>query len=480
MSKYPWAIEVKQPVIPGFYPDPSVVRVGDTYYVANSSFEYLPGVPIHASKDLVTFNFVGNALHRSDQVDLSGQSNSMGIFAPTLRHYGGKFYMITTLTDGKWQLLVTADEIEGPWSEPIRIPLQGIDPDLAWDQDGNCVVTFASLELQGIGQALVNPSTGEITSKPELVWRGTGGKFPEGPHLYQIGDWWYLLIAEGGTERGHSVTVARSRNYDGPFEPAPNSPLLSNRGTDFTIQNTGHGDLVELVDGTWAMVFHGTRPSGSSPEWHVLGRETCAVTIKWIDGWPALGEPIEGRMEIRNEILDSDSDLPNDWISPNIFPKEFLVKKPNGLGFTGFIGRRQIAKYFDLVVELLVPDGSEGGIEIRIDSRHWLRLYINSQRVQSIWGIGDHTFEIGEANAKPYQKLRLKATKVAGGFHDPIGPDLLIASVIESNSTETELARLDGRYISTEVAGGMTGRLLGIFADGEAILRSWNLEWKEV
>jgi xylan 1,4-beta-xylosidase len=477
VPKYQGAVEVKTPVIPGFYPDPSIVRVGDTYYIANSSFEYGPNVPIHSSTDLVNFSLAGHGLPTAREADLRGQGDSLGTFAPTLRYHNGKFYMITTLVDDKWQVLVSAEDVAGPWSEPIRIPLQGIDPDLAWDDEGNCIVTFASLEVRGIGQSLINHETGEILTETKRVWQGTGGKFPEGPHLYRIGDWWYLLIAEGGTERGHAVTVARSKNYDGPFESPPVSPLLSNRGTDLPVQNTGHADLVQRPDGSWAMVFHGTRPRGASPEWHVLGRETFAVEIDWVDGWPVVSGTIEGKPQLPSEILNQDSNLPADWIAPANWPSELVSKTPQGLRFNGFVARRQLAKKFDLLAELAVPAGSPAGLEVRIDSRHWIRIGFQGDEVQVNWGIGDHQFLVGSAAAEPNQQLRVQAIELEGGFHAPVGPDQLIFSVVSAAGAETELARIDGRYISTEVAGGMTGRVLGVYAQSEAYLRKWHLNW---
>jgi len=226
--KYPSALDIQLPIIPGFYPDPSIVRVDDTYYLANSSFEYAPGVPIHSSKNLIDWKFEGHSLPTRAQANLDGMGNSMGIFAPTLRHHDGKFFMITTCVDDAWQLIVTADNASGPWSEAVRIDVPGIDPDLAWTEDGTCYLTYASLPLNGIAQVVIDTTTGQLLSEPKRIWRGTGGKFPEGPHLYKIHDHWYMIIAEGGTERGHAVTVARSKNIDGPFEAAPAQPLLTN------------------------------------------------------------------------------------------------------------------------------------------------------------------------------------------------------------------------------------------------------------
>ena len=286
---------VQRPVLPGFHPDPSICRVGDTYYLVTTSFEYAPGVPIFRSTDLRSWEQIGHVLDRPSQLDVSKAGPSGGIFAPTLRHHDGRFWMITTnWSDDGGQLLVHAEDPAGPWSEPVRIPsAMGIDPDLAWDDDGTCLMSYAGFGPdggEGIVQSAIDPLTGEVLTERRWLWSGTGGKFPEGPHLYRIGEWWYLLIAEGGTERGHAVTIARSRSPQGPFESNPANPLLTHRGTDEPVQNTGHADLVERPDGGWAIVYHGVRARGSSPEWHVLGRETFADEVVW-DGRLAGARP---------------------------------------------------------------------------------------------------------------------------------------------------------------------------------------------
>ena len=474
--KYSSALDIKLPIIPGFYPDPSIVRVGDTYYIANSSFEYAPGVPIHSSQNLIDWKFEGHSLPTRAQVNLDGMGNSQGIFAPTLRHHDGKFFMITTCVDGGWQLIVTADSASGPWSDAVRVDVFGIDPDLAWGEDGTCYMTHASLPLNGIGQVEIDTATGALLSEPKLVWRGTGGKFPEGPHLYKIKDYWYMLIAEGGTERGHAVTIARSENIDGPFEAAPGEPLLSNRSTDFAIQNTGHADFVQRPDASWAMVFHGTRPKGSSPEWHIIGRETCAVEIEWRDGWPVLGAPIEPATAAPVlEILDANSDLPAEWIAPGSWPNELATKTGAGIEFTGFIGRRQTSQHFVLRAKL---EGESGfGVQVRIDNRHTLSLIKRGQACVAVWQIGDHVFDIGSAEVtdQPFE-FKVESIAMSGGFHAPVGPDKLVLSAVFGDGREVQIAELDGRYLSTEVAGGMTGRIIGIVADTSATLTNWRYE----
>jgi xylan 1,4-beta-xylosidase len=231
-------------------------------------------------------------LDRPEQLRLSAEvPASGGIYAPTIRYHDDRFWVITTHPDGAGNFLVTSDRPEGPWSDPVWIDLPGIDPDLAWDEDGTCWCT-----VSGVRTARIDPVTGTVLEGPWLVWSGTGLQYPEAPHLYRIGEWWYLMLAEGGTERGHSVSIARSRSPRGPFEPAPVNPILSHRSTDRPIQSTGHADLVQARDGTWWMVLLGTRPRGRTPAFHVLGRETLLAPVRWVDGWPAIG-PVQLREE---------------------------------------------------------------------------------------------------------------------------------------------------------------------------------------
>jgi xylan 1,4-beta-xylosidase len=477
-------VTVQRPVLSGFHPDPSVCRVGDTYYLATSSFEYAPGVPILRSTDLRSWELVGHALHRPSQLDVSKAGPSGGIFAPTLRHHDGRFWMITTnWSDDGGQLIVHAEDAAGPWSEPVRIPAAyGIDPDLAWDDDGTCLMSWTGPDLDGvpagIRQAPIDPLTGEILGETRWLWAGTGGKFPEGPHLYRIDDRWYLLIAEGGTERGHAVTIARGDSPSGPFEGNPRNPIITHRGTDEPVQNTGHADLVQRPDGSWAMVYHGVRARGSSPEWHVLGRETFADEVVWEEGWPVLAGRLEPSVPADQEVTEvlDGRELPPSWVGAARFPSEFVSAGDDGLrvsadGSPVFVGRRQ-EHLFARVRARLAVDGV-GGLSVRIDPQHAVELEVAGGSVRAVWAVGAVRHVLGERTVEGEVELELRMEPAPGGGWDPRGPDRIVAGVVEGEQF-TELGAVDGRYLSTEVAGGMTGRMVGVDCrDGVVVLRSF-------
>jgi xylan 1,4-beta-xylosidase len=477
-------VSLQRPVIPGFHPDPSICRVDETYYLVTSSFEYAPGVPIFRSTDLRSWEQIGNVLDRPSQLDVSSAGPSGGIFAPTLRHHDGRFWMITTnWSDDGGQLLVWSDDPAGPWSEPVRIPSAvGIDPDIAWDNDGSCLLTYTGPESDGvpagIRQWAIDPLTGEVLSEPRWLWAGTGGKFPEGPHLYRIGDRWYLLIAEGGTERGHSITIARGPSASGPFESNPDNPILTHRGTDEPVQNTGHADLVQRPDGSWAIVYHGVRPRGSSPEWHVLGRETFADEVAWQDGWPVLTEHIEPGDVPERETLTG-PDLPPSWVAASRFPTEIATRKNDAwlVHAPGFLGRRQEHLYARVRARLEVE--GTGGMSVRIDPRHALDLECSGATVRAVWTMGDVRHVLGEHGADGDVELEIRMEPAPGSGWDPRGPDRVVASAVD-NGRRTELGAIDGRYLSTEVAGGMTGRMLGVYCvEGSVRIESFEYSGSE-
>ena len=479
------------PVIAGLHPDPSVCRAGDDYFLACSSFEYFPGVPIFHSRDLVHWEQVGNALDRPSQLCLPPETpSSGGIYAPTLRHHDGRFWLITTnVAPGGGNLLLTATDPAGPWSEPVRVPgITGIDPDLAWDDEGRCWCTY-----NGILQVRIDPCTGQTFGEPERLWSGApGAQAPEAPHLYRIGDFWYLLIAEGGTERGHAVSVARGPAPGGPFEPCPANPILTHRGTNRPIQNTGHADLVQAPDGSWWMVFLGVRPGGGTPGWHVLGRETFLAPVAWVDGWPVVGDvtpsmaapPWPPRAVATPVVRDDfdELDLHPRWISVRSRPAESwsTTDRPGWLtlqarggslddpGVT-FVGRRQ--QHMSCRVRALVDPGEgRGGLAVRVDERHHYEIEAGGGEVRVLARAGTFQQVVASRPAPP-GPLRLGLDVVAsspGSWHPCEEPDTLRLSV-----EGDVLAELDGRYLSTEVAGGFTGRVIGMYAAAGTVHVDW-------
>ncbi len=327
----------QNPVIPGFYPDPSVCRVGEDYYLVNSSFEFFPGVPLYHSRDLINWEQIGHVLTRKSQLPLEGAPNSGGIFAPTIRYHQGRFYMVTTNVTGGGHFFVWTDDIYGEWSDPVWVKQMGIDPSLFWDDDGK--VYFQSTffdektQRQCIGQSEISLETGELLTETRSIWFGTGGKCPEGPHLYKIKGMYYLMIAEGGTEYGHMETIARSHSLWGPFESCPHNPILTQRDytptiqdyrdrTPDVIQGVGHADLIDDPEGNWWLVFHGFRPSQSML--HHIGRETMVAPVTWdSEGWPVVNEdkPITPWMELPG---DNKKELPQNIFS---FSEDFTEEK---------------------------------------------------------------------------------------------------------------------------------------------------------
>jgi xylan 1,4-beta-xylosidase len=273
------------PILPGFYPDPSVCRVGEDYYLVTSSFEYFPGVPIFHSRDLIHWRQIGHCLTRPDQLRLAGVPSSGGIFAPTLRYHDGLFYMVTTNVSYGGNFYVFTDDPGGAWSEPVFVQQGGIDPSLCFDRGHVYFTSTGESSLMGIYQSEIDIKSGKKLTETRFLWSGTGGRYPEGPHLYHIGDYYYLMIAEGGTEYGHMETLARSQSPWGPFEPCPHNPLLTHRNeSQSPIQGTGHADLVEAHDGSWWLVFLGFRPQRW--QYHHLGRETFLAPVTWsAAGW---------------------------------------------------------------------------------------------------------------------------------------------------------------------------------------------------
>jgi len=294
---------IKNPILPGFHPDPSICRRGDDFYIATSTFEWYPGVRIHHSRDLVHWQFIGYVLTRQSQLDMTGNIDSAGIWAPCLSFSNGLFYCIFTNTksfarpyDDIDNYLVTSKTINGPWSEPVYLNSSGFDPSLFHDDDGKKWLVnmlwdhrvgknhFAGILLQEY-----SPIEKQLTGTIFNIYKGTELGLTEGPHLYKKDGWYYLLTAEGGTNWDHAVTLARSKKITGPYETHPDNPMLTSRNDPtLALQRAGHSSFVETQNGEWYAAHLCGRPL--MPERRcVLGRETAIQKLIWEPGdWPRL------------------------------------------------------------------------------------------------------------------------------------------------------------------------------------------------
>lgn len=290
---------IRNPILPGFHPDPSIIRVGEDYYLATSTFEWFPGVLIYHSRDLAHWEFAAAPLNRISQLDLRGIPNSCGIFAPCLSWCEGTFYLIYTVVHTASSLqdthnyLVTCPTIDGEWSEPVYLNSTGFDPSLFHDADGrkwlvnrDCDVRWFQSPRGGILLREYDPVQKRLVGKERRIFRTSGIIGAEGPHLYRHGDWYYLMIAEGGTDCNHVVTVARSRTLEGPYEVDPHNPMLSSRDNPWNpLQKAGHASLVETQNGQWYLAHLVGRPLPSKGRC-ILGRETALQKVVWSeDGW---------------------------------------------------------------------------------------------------------------------------------------------------------------------------------------------------
>lgn len=312
----------KNPILEGFYPDPSICRVGEDYYLVNSSFSFFPGLPIFHSKDLVNWEQIGHALDRISQLNLDDASYTGGIFAPTIRYNNGTFYIITTNVSNGGNFIITAKDPAGPWTDPYWISnAPGIDPSLFFDDNGKAYYTGTRSKKkpeyfgdQEIWIQEIDLENMKLIGESYSLWNGAlkNSYFPEAPHVYKVNDYYYLMIAESGTEHYHSVTIARSKNVFGPYEGNPSNPILTHRhlGRKYPISNPGHADLVETQNGEWYAVALASRPYGGY--YKNLTRETFLIPVEWEDGWPVMS-PCTGKIEF-------------EYPKPNL--KEFNIEKP--------------------------------------------------------------------------------------------------------------------------------------------------------
>jgi alpha-N-arabinofuranosidase len=484
------------PVIPGFWSDPSVCRVGEDYYLVNSTFEYFPGVPVFHSKDLVNWELIGYCIDRPTQLP-----RGLNIFATTIRYHEGTFYMITTNIGAEGNFYVTSKNPAGPWSDPIFIQAQGIDPDLFFDEDGKTYVISSTFILFEI-----DLNTGKFISEGRKVWNGTGGRYPEGPHIYKKDDFYYIIAAEGGTEEAHSETIARSKNIWGPYNPNPSNPILTHcnaAGQGNPIQGIGHADIIQAHDSSWWTVFHGYRSVGGTH--HTLGRETCLAPVSWPEnGWPVVNGngTITENMTCHTlplkpfQVAPTRTDFSLDKLSLEWnylrYPVTGNCSLSSHIGFLRlkgseqtiedqksptFVGRRIQDMYFTSATELdFNPENAneEAGMILLNNGTHFDLIIKQSKGRRVVVGrlrFGSVVHETAEAVLKPGPvKLIIRGERAN-----------FILLYSQGNDEPKELTKVMARYLSSETVGGFTGVFIGLYAtgNGKACKANADYNWFE-
>ena len=475
----------KNPVISGFYPDPSVCRAGDKYYLVCSSFQYFPGVPLFESEDLVNWKQIGHVLTRKSQVDLQTVPSSGGVFAPTIRYNDGHFYMVTTNDTTHKNFYVMTDDIYGEWSDPVIVDQDGIDPSLLFENGKAYFLSNGSDDegKHGVVQCEIDIMTGKKLSPSKCIWQGSGGRYLESPHMYKIGEYYYLTAAEGGTEYGHMVTYARSSNVWGPFEGYAKNPVVTNRNkAPNIIQGIGHADLVQGKDGEWHFVALGFRQIHIWQPFHTLGREVFLLPVSFdADGWFTCGDgTAEGTYSINGDFEQNvkkkwtfeNTDWNIDWCmlrcpDENDYElfDEGAVLHGGGAGLDSalsptFIMLRQKDFCFAAGVDVKTDRDEAGFAVYHCETEHYeafIRRAADGFEVGLRKNIGGVKQEFGvKALTAGYARLIIEADALEYRFYAETGGEKVFLGAGAS------------KYLSSEVCGGFTGNMIGIYASGSA------------
>lgn len=508
--------EYRNPVLQGFYPDPSITRAGDRYYLVTSTFAYFPGLPVFESRDLVNWRQIGNVIDRPGMLDFDGLGLSRGVFAPTIEYHEGTFYVSNTCVDCGGNFVVTATDPSGPWSDPIWAPeVGGIDPSLFFDEDGKVYMINNDAPVgepryeghRAIWIREVDPDTLQPVAEARVLL--DGGVRPEenpiwieGPHIYRVDGRYYLWAAEGGTAIDHSQVVLRADDVLGPYVPYEDNPVLTQRHLSADrpnpITSVGHADMVQDADGEWWATFLGVRPYEGDR--YNTGRETFLMPVRWEDGWPVMlsGEEEVAYVHERPALpLDETNGLPMSGpfivdvpFDEPLAPYWMMVRVPNTpwhevedgelvirarserLGEQrqpSVVVRRQ--QHRDAVAETTVSfapvePGDEAGLVAMQSDLYWYKLGVT----------------VGDGSAR-----RLVLRKRAGA-DDPLAGRIIADAPLPDDgdvglratargaeydfSYKNEVGAwtmladsVDGTILSTQVAGGFVGATLGMYAE---------------
>ncbi|NLF79199.1 MAG: glycoside hydrolase family 43 protein [Chloroflexi bacterium] len=530
-------MKFRNPILPGFHPDPTICRVGEDYYLVTSTFEYFPGLPIFHSLDLVHWRQIGHVIHRPTQLSLDGLQPSKGLYAPTLRYHNGTFYVINTLVPNLenpvspcGNFIVTATDPAGPWSDPYWLDpdwsadgAPGIDPSLLFDDDGRAWYTGNRIPPAGesytghreIWLQELDLDTMQLTGPKYSLWDGAakGAIHAEAPHLYKIDGMYYLLIAEGGTDAYHAVTMARSKSVTGPYVSCGRNPILTHRDRGYfsSIAATGHADLIETHNGEWWLVALGVRPYSDPFEpgyYYNLGRETFLAPVRWeMDGWPVVN-PGRGGFDCESPVPNlpahpwpeapardefDAAELALTWNFLRTPREDFwsLTERPGHLRLRlrpemlsewvtpSFVGRRQQHMNFAAQTVMDFTPASEhecAGLVVLQNSDYHFRLEQSRANGTGIIRLikrekGEESTLAEKPLATEHTYLKIEARGQAYSFW----------ASADGKQWDCIAGSVDGRILSTTIAGGFVGAYIGMYASssGQPSETTADFDWFE-
>ncbi|WP_020601308.1 glycoside hydrolase family 43 protein [Spirosoma panaciterrae] len=519
------------PILTGFYPDPSIVKVGPDYYLVNSTFSYFPGLPIMHSKDLKNWKQIGNVIDRPEQMDFMGERLTRGLFAPGISYNKGTFYVTCTDIDHDGNFVVTAKNPAGPWSNPVKIPqVRGIDPSIYFDEStdkayiiynsdapdrkplysGHRTIRMyefdpVNLKVVGEEKQLVNGGV-DLSKKP--VWI-------EGPHILKRNGWYYLYAAEGGTSVNHSEVVLRSKDVWGPYVPFEGNPILTQRELPAdrkdAITSAGHAQFIEGPDGKWYSIFLAVRPYEG--DYYNTGRETFIAPLTWENDWPMIehGEkaisysyPVNFK-EVKQKgalpqsgnfayTINFDKELDPSWLFMRTIDKSsYALSKKEGLtlklkpetimefGNPSFIGKRQQHLYSTAETELTFTpksDKEKAGFVILQDEGHFYFLCQSKAQGKDVLQLYKGVPRSKEMELMTEVPLDAKAAKVGLRIASQ-GDSYSFYYATDAKNWQLLKDKVDGKFLSTKVSGGFIGCVYGLYAtsSGEASTNSASFQY---
>ncbi len=507
------AAHFTNPVLAGFFPDPSVCQNGDDYYLINSTFAYFPGIPIFHSRDLVNWKQIGHVISRPGQLRYDGVGVSGGVFAPAISHHEGRFYVVSTQIGGEGNFVVTATDPAGPWSDATPLAFGGIDPSIFFDDDGRAWIVHnadapgkplypghrsirlqefdaKALRMVGESRVIVNGGT-DLAKKP--IWI-------EGPHLYKRNGWYYLSAAEGGTGPDHAQVIFRSREITGPYEPWSENPVLTQRGLDArhpeAVTCTGHADFTIGPDGKWWAFFLGVRPYDG--RFSPMGRETFLLPVEWTDdGWPRILRPGErvpltvktpGGTTVSGSAqppLSGDFTWRDDFDAPPLSPAWLMLRAPRepwwemkpgrpgltlvprpetlgGRGNPSYLGRRVQHRTFTATLSFAAPEdeGVSAGLAVFQNEAH--HYFLSARRV------AEHVV-VSLEQVRAGKTALLRSETIPGGNHLSfrVRAQEKVCSfdyAADGQPWRKFFADADATLLTSAVADGFVGSTVGLHA----------------